>query len=180
MQLHIFGLLVCLANLCLWFPTCGFSSFLENAVILNGLFLIAVGLIAWLHKGVCWLLLFSGHVEKNGCLCTDVSRRGKNFDACFPLIGMDVSRFTTTFLELLPSWEEFPFQTISVGDLYKDAALAIFLVLGTLFEMYGVTGKLYFEPRVLPLFSGKCLTVAYVVVFILGSEMKKSFRREVC
>lgn len=75
----------------------------------------------------CW--------EKNRCLCTDVSRRGKHFNACFPFIGMYVSRFTTTFLELLPPWEEFPFQTISVGDLYKDAALAIFLVLGTLFEI---------------------------------------------
>lgn len=121
---------------------------------------------------------FLDMLRKNVCLCTDVSRRGKNFNACFPLIGMDVSSFTTTLLELLPSWEEFPFQTISVGDLYKDVALAIFLVLGTLFEMCGVTGNLFLEPRVLPLFSGKCLTVAYVVVFILRSEMKKSFKRE--
>lgn len=81
-------------------------------------------------------------------------------------------------LELLPSREEFLFQTISVGDLYKDAALAIFLVLGILFEMYGGTGKLCLKPRVLLLFSGMCLTVAYVVVFILRSEMKKSFKRE--
>lgn len=65
MQLQIFGLLVCLANLLsVWFTTCGFSSSLKNAIILNGLFLIAVGLIAWIHKGLCWLLLFSGHVQK--------------------------------------------------------------------------------------------------------------------
>lgn len=91
---------------------------------------------------------------------------------------MDVSRFTT-FLELLLSWEEFPFQSISVGDLYKDTALAIFLVLGTLFEMYGVTGKLCLEPRVLLLFSGNCLTVSYVLVFILRSEMKKIIQKGV-
>lgn len=123
---------------------------------------------------------FLDMLRKKGCLCTDVSRRGKNFTACFPLIGMDVRRFTTTFLELLPPWDEFPFQTISTGDLHKDAALAIFLVLGTLFELCGVPGKLYLKPRMLPLFSGKRLTVAYVVVLILRSEMKKSFRREVC
>lgn len=64
-QLQIFGLLVCLANFFrVSFTTCGFSSSLKNAIILNGLFLIAVGLIAWIHKGLCQLLLFSGHVEK--------------------------------------------------------------------------------------------------------------------
>lgn len=61
--------------------------------------------------------------EKNGYLCTDVSRRGRNFITHFSLIAMDVSGFMITLLELLSSWEEFSFQTISMGDLYKDAAL---------------------------------------------------------
>lgn len=86
MQLHIFGLLVCLANLfSVWFTTCGFSSSLKNAIILNGLFLIAVGLIAWILKGLCWLLLFSGHVEKK---CVSVYRcfqKGKEFQCMFSL-----------------------------------------------------------------------------------------------
>lgn len=54
MQLQIFGLLMYLANLfSVQFTTCGFSSSLKNAIILNGLFLIAVCLIAWIHKGLC-------------------------------------------------------------------------------------------------------------------------------
>lgn len=65
MQLEIFGLLVYLADLfSAQFTTCGFSSSLKIAVILNGLFLIAVGLITWIHKSLCWLQLFSGHVQK--------------------------------------------------------------------------------------------------------------------
>lgn len=47
----------------------------------------------------CFLDMF----RKNGYLCTDVSRRGKNFTAHFSLIPMDVSRFMITLLELLPS-----------------------------------------------------------------------------
>lgn len=124
MQLQIFGLLVCLANLfSVLFTTCGFSSSLKKCCYLKWPISNCCGLIAWIHKGLCWPLFFSGHVQKNGYLSTDFSRRGRNFTACFSLTAMNVSSFTITFLEWLPSWEEFPFHAISVGDLYKDTAL---------------------------------------------------------
>lgn len=77
MQLQIFGLLMCLANLfSVRFTTCGFSSSLKNAIILNGLFLIAVHLIVWISKGLCWLLLFSGHVQKKMGICVQMFLEG--------------------------------------------------------------------------------------------------------
>lgn len=43
-------------------------------------------------------------------------------------------------------------------------------MLGTVFEMRGVTGKLFLEPSVFLLVSEKCLTVAYVTIFLYFKE----------
>lgn len=130
MQLQIFGLLVCLADLfSVRFTTCGFSSSLKKCYYLKWPISNWSGFNCLDTQGsVLATVVFWTCSEKNGYhLCTDVSRRGRNFTACFSLIAMDVSRFMVTFLELLPSWEEFPFQTITMRDHYKDAALPYLL-----------------------------------------------------
>lgn len=118
--------------------------------------------------------------EKNGYLCTDVSRRGRNFTAHFSLMATAVSRFMITFVELLPSWEEFPFQTISMGDLYKDVTLPYLFSLVLRLKCV-VSLENYLEPSVLLLASENCLTVVYVTIFLYSkkeNKKKKSFKRE--